>query len=68
MTREEAIEYGEKKLDRIGYQLEMGYLNRGLYQINAKEYEFLRNALPALSAQQEAEKNEPLTLEEVENG
>ncbi len=57
MTVEEAIKYGTAKLDRIGYQLEVGMLNPGLRQINSKEYDFLHIAVAALRAQQ-AQKDE----------
>ena len=51
MTREEAIEYAEKKAYNDFYQLETGYLNSGLYQIKAREYDFLRVAISALKWQ-----------------
>ena len=53
MTREEAIQYAEEKRSNIGYRLEMGYLNRGLYQINAREFDFLTVALAALREMEE---------------
>lgn len=55
MTNKEALEYAERKFDSDSYRLEMGYLNRGLYQIVAREYDFLRVAIPALRAQIERE-------------
>lgn len=48
MTIDEAIEYAEKRFDTASYRLEMGYLNRGLYQIVAREHDFLRVAIRAL--------------------
>lgn len=48
MTREEAIKYAEDKFDKGLYRLELGYLNRGLYQIVAKEVDFMRVAISAL--------------------
>lgn len=65
MTREEAILYAEKRLDSADYRLEMGYMNDGLRQIASNEFEFFRRALNDLRAQQAAEKNEPLTLDEL---
>lgn len=47
------------------YRLEMGYMNDGLRQIASNEFEFFRRALNDLRAQQAAEKNEPLTLDEL---
>ena len=43
----------------------MGYMNDGLRQIASNEFEFFRRALNDLRAQQAAEKNEPLTLDEL---
>ena len=69
MTREEAIQYAEKKLERAYYRLEMGYLNDGLRQIVSNEYEFLRQAISALRKQETVTErhqlNDPLTLDEL---
>lgn len=69
MTREEAIQYAEKKLDRAYYRLEMGYLNNGLQQIVSNEYEFFRQALSALRQQDvpdtDVGKNDPMTIDEL---
>ena len=51
MTIEEAIKYAEVRFDKGLHRLDMGYLNRGLYQIVAKEVDFLRVALYALKEQ-----------------
>jgi hypothetical protein len=51
VTREEAIKYAEDKLGKGLYRLELGYLNRGLYQIVAREVDFMRVAISALRAQ-----------------
>lgn len=51
MTREEAIKYAEEKLSKGLYRLDLGYLNRGLYQIVAKEVDFMRVAIAALREQ-----------------
>lgn len=48
MTREEAIQYAEDKLGKGLYRLDLGYLNRGLYQIVAREVDFMRVAISAL--------------------
>ena len=65
MTREEAIQYAEKKIDSASYRLEMGYLNNGLRQIVSNEYEFFMQALSALRQQKHfrdlTKKVEPLT-------
>ena len=69
MTREEAIQYAEKKIDSASYRLEMGYLNNGLRQIVSNEYEFFKQALSALRQQEHfrevTKKVEPLTLDEL---
>ena len=51
MTHEEAIKYAEEKLSKGLYRLDLGYLNRGLYQIVAKEVDFMRAAISALREQ-----------------
>ena len=51
MTREEAVKYAEEKLGKGLYRLDLGYLNRGLYQIVAKEVDFMRVAISALRGQ-----------------
>lgn len=51
MTREAAIQYAEEKYKKGLYRLEMGYLNRGLYQVTAREVDFLRAAIAALREQ-----------------
>lgn len=51
MTKEDAIKYAEERFSNNSYHLEMGYLNRGLYQIKARENDFLRVAIPALKEQ-----------------
>ena len=51
MTREEAIQYAKDKFDKGLYRLELGYLNRGLYQIVAREVDFMRVAIAALREQ-----------------
>lgn len=56
MTREEAIKYAEEKLSKGLYRLDLGYLNRGLYQIVAKEVDFMRVAISALREQESLEK------------
>ena len=55
MTREEAIQYAEDKLGKGLYRLDLGYLNRGLYQIVAREVDFMRVAIAALREQEESE-------------
>ena len=69
MTREEAIQYAEKKIDSASYRLEMGYLNNGLRQIVSNEYEFFMQALSALRQQElfceVTKKVDPLTLDEL---
>ena len=66
MTREEAIQYAEKKIDSASYRLEMGYLNNGLRQIVSNEYEFFMQALSALRQQERfGDVNKALTLDEL---
>lgn len=56
MTREEAIQYAEDKFRKGVYRLDLGYLNRGLYQIVAREVDFMRVAIAALRKQEERSK------------
>lgn len=56
MTREEAIQYAQERFSKGLHRLEMGYLNRGLYLITAKEFDFLQVALAA-PREQESAKN-----------
>ena len=69
MTRKEAIQYAEKKIDSASYRLEMVYLNNGLRQIVSNEYEFFMQALSAIRQQEHfrevTKKVEPLTLDEL---
>lgn len=51
MTREEAIQYAADKLNKGLYRLDLGYLNRGLYQIVAREVDFMKVAISALREQ-----------------
>ena len=57
MTRQEAIQYAEDKLSKGLYRLELGYLNRGLYQITAREVDFMRAAIAALREQDATDTN-----------
>ena len=56
MMREEAIQYAEEKYKKGLYRLEMDYLNRGLYQVAAREVDFLRVAIAALREKEERSK------------
>lgn len=64
MTREAAIEILEKTAGIYKTEIESGLAEKN-YSYEAQWIKVLEMAISALRAQQEAEKNEPLTLDEL---